>query len=232
VRKHQLVRTVTVIGVLCGIMSSCSGTPSPHKATGGTASGTSARVFTPGALSQGLLRTADVPAGFRPWTPVGQVEATSTPPECARALNELEVDRPADPGASQTRVAFEESDSGPWIQEILRSYPPGHAKTEFTGAVHVLTSAACRQFTVDAAPTTATELISPLALPTLGSESWATRATYEGQQFTLTENLVLIRQGDLFGVLSFLGPEPPDPSRTTAIARAMLNRLRTLPSLR
>jgi hypothetical protein len=217
-----LAALTLVVGTLFG----CAETPSPPPASGGDVAGQAADVLPLSSLRLGLLRDTDVPTGYLTSEPQDLVDSSSTPPECAETLNELELDRPADVRASQVRASFARSGTGPWIQEILRSYPRGGAESRFDAAVAVLES--CPRFLVDAAPFTFVETVTPLELPPVGSESWAGEIVTESDALSLTEHLVLSRVETFLVVLDVLDADRPDPAETASLARTAADRVAAL----
>ncbi|WP_154675360.1 sensor domain-containing protein [Parafrankia elaeagni] len=214
--------------LVSAVAGACAqGPDGPARATGGDVAGLGAGATPVSVLRSGLLQLADVPAGFRRSEPSDPTDAVSEPPACARTLNELELDRPADPRASQARAFFVQDDiTGPWIQQVLRAYPPGGARQRFHEVVDTLTS--CTRFTITTAQPPAEETVTARTPPGLGSESWAATVTYDDGVLSIHNQFVIVRVDDYLVVLTVAAGQRPSDQAVDALARAAAARLVTM----
>jgi Zn-dependent protease with chaperone function len=176
-----------------------------------------------------LITSAELPAGYQPYRVQNDEPTGSNEPRCLQALNDLELNPLTEPGSTQVEIAYAQSQTGPWLQEILRSYPED--------AVHAMenigaTLAGCRSFSVSwttPPAASATETVRVLGPIGLGDQSWSATITVRGTEVTTGENLDIVRVGTSLIVLSHAGsPSAPPVTETKMIASVATARLQAL----
>lgn len=226
-----------VTGVLaCAALSGCGGTTSAPAASHGKSSagtpattGASANAvpaqspqLTAAELKARLLVAADLPGSYLQYTISTDFPTSSSKPACMTILNDLTNPAPPSPPVTQASMAFAASQTGPWIQEVLRSYPGQGAAQAFTATTAVL--ATCGSFTVSwtAPAETATESVHPLGPVNAGDRSWAASLTVN-TQVPVTETLVLVQAGSSLLILQPTSAAglPTTAQISTIIARAV-----------
>ena len=183
-------------------------------------------------LRAGLLTTAQLPPGYEPYHIQNFEPTGSSKPQCARTLNNLELNPPTAPGVVQAETAFAQSQSGmgqagPWLLEIIRSYP-GSGAVEAMESIRS-TLASCGTFTITwttPPPASATESVRMLGTLGLGDQSWSAEIFIRDTPFPTSENLDLIRVGTRLIVISHVGsPAAPPITETRSIAATATARL-------
>jgi hypothetical protein len=173
------------------------------------------------ALRAALLSAADVPDGFTP-TPAPPVEKHGgDPARCVRVLDDLEVSSASTDDVAEARVVFATPGAFAMIQEVIRRYPAGRAAAVLSATADTL--AGCPEFTVSYAD--GSVLTGTVRVVTSSEDRLAGVVTVRATGFTLSENLMVRRVGDILVVLGHTGPEPSDLARTSALMERALDRL-------
>jgi hypothetical protein len=146
-------------------------------------------------------------------------------PECVNVLNALESYRSTRPGAVETRVTFAQSQSGPFLQQVLRWLPGTGARQDLNQAANVLSG--CAEFTIGWSDgMTGRESVVAHGSAGIGDASWYATVTATTERFTVQETMVLVVVGQTLVVLSEAGsPTAPPRSRTLALARTAAARV-------
>ncbi|MFI8237435.1 hypothetical protein ACIF83_09270 [Streptomyces sp. NPDC085866] len=176
-------------------------------------------------LSAALLTTAQLPAGYVKTVLRDDPPTRSDRPECLTALNSLESARSSHPDAVEARVNFAMSQSGPFLQQVLRRLPGTGARQNLRQAARTLSG--CPSFSIGWSDgSTGTEQAVPRGSAGIGDTSWHATVTATTGTFTVQETLVLVAVGRTLLVLSDAGsPTAPERSRTLALARTAASRL-------
>ncbi|MFB7336861.1 hypothetical protein FNH09_19125 [Streptomyces adustus] len=145
---------------------------------------------------------------------------------CLDTLNALESYRTTRAGAVEARVTFAQSQSGPFLQEVLRRSPGSGAREELAHAANVLSG--CDTFSIGWSDgMKGTEHVSALGSAGIGDVSWHATVTVTSETLTVQENLVLVVVDRTLVILSEAGsPAAPARSRTLSLARTAAARLR------
>ncbi|MFD7873325.1 hypothetical protein ACFV5G_04225 [Streptomyces sp. NPDC059766] len=145
---------------------------------------------------------------------------------CLDTLNALESYRTTRAGIAEARVTFAQSQSGPFLQEVLRRSPGRGARDELEHAANALSG--CATFSIGWSDgMTGTEHVSVLGPAGIGDVSWHATITVTTDTFTVQENLVLVVVGTTLVILSeAASPTAPARSRTLSLARTAAARLR------
>ncbi|MER5597250.1 hypothetical protein [Streptomyces sp. NPDC002265] len=145
---------------------------------------------------------------------------------CLNTLNALESYRTTRAGTAEARVTFAQSQSGPFLQEVLRRSPGRGARDELEHAANALSG--CATFSIGWSDgMTGTEHVSVLGPAGIGDVSWHATITVTTDTFTVQENLVLVVVGTTLVILSeAASPTAPARSRTLSLARTAAARLR------
>ncbi|MFE2583117.1 hypothetical protein [Streptomyces sp. NPDC059378] len=145
---------------------------------------------------------------------------------CLNTLNALESYRTTRAGTVEARVTFAQSQSGPFLQEVLRRSPGRGARDELGHAANALSG--CATFSIGWSDgMTGTEHVSVLGPAGIGDVSWHATITVTTDTFTVQENLVLVVVGTTLVILSeAASPTAPARSRTLSLARTAAARLR------
>ncbi|MEW1545283.1 hypothetical protein [Streptomyces tsukubensis] len=176
-------------------------------------------------LSGSLLPTSRLPAGYIRTTLPSYPPNRSGRPDCVQRLNSLELNRTTYPGAVESRAAWAQSRTGPFLQEVLRWYPKGAARARADNAARAL--AGCGTYTL-AWPDgdTAQQTVTPLGPAGIGEKSWHATVTVKYAAATVEETLVLVVVRNCLIVLSHLGsPAAPARAQTLALAGAAAARV-------
>ncbi|WP_336217010.1 hypothetical protein [Nonomuraea sp. LPB2021202275-12-8] len=182
-------------------------------------------------LSRGLLSVADLPRGYRAWTPAYEAYAASTNPACSKTLDELEFSTPRLRGVEYARAGFARGDFGPWVLENLRRYPSqATADRDLTRVLGVLRGCSSFQHAYSGEkPAVLTLKLTPIALGKIGSRSKAVWITANANgSWAYGEILVLSRVRGTLVVLSQLGFKRPDPKAARTLARRAAAKARTV----
>ena len=173
--------------------TAAAGTP-VAAASGASTTPAQSSQLTAAELKARLLVEAGLPHGYVPYATSTDFPESSDKPACMTTLNDLSSPSPPGTAVTQASTAFAASQSGPWIQEVLRSYPQRGAARAFTATTAIL--AKCRNFTVawTAPAETAAESIQPLGPVHAGDRSWSASLTVK-TNVPLTETLVLVQVG-------------------------------------
>jgi hypothetical protein len=154
-------------------------------------------------LRAALLTAANLP-GYKSYKFSSADEPTgSNKPACLHALNDLGAAPVAPRGVTQAYVGFAQSTAGPWLEEILRSYPGASAVGAFSGIVSVL--GACGTLTLvwgAPAPATGSETVRALGSIALGSQSWSAEIVIGIVPDQTVEFLDLVRVGGVLAVIA------------------------------
>lgn len=156
---------------------------------------------------------------------------SATRPECQAALDQLELDQPSQSGVVQARANFAASDSaasdsGPWLQEVIRSYPGDGAANALSTAQATL--AGCGTFTVGYPDGSQTQLtVQPVAVPHIGDQDWAVQITADTGALRLTDTLVLARVKDVLLIVSHATTSAAPIAEITTIANRAVAKLAT-----
>ncbi|WP_143098828.1 hypothetical protein [Streptomyces sp. yr375] len=141
-------------------------------------------------------------------------------PGCLGTLNALESYGSTRPGAVEGRVTFAQSQSGPFLQEVMRWLPGTGARQDLDQAAAVLSG--CGEFTIGWSDgMTGTERVVAHGSAGVGDASWHATVTTVTGTFTVQETLVLVVVGKTLIVLSEAGsPAAPARSRTVSLAHS------------
>ncbi|WP_329222550.1 hypothetical protein OG352_35485 [Streptomyces sp. NBC_01485] len=174
---------------------------------------------TSSAVPSALLTTRQLPAGYVKTVLQNDPPTRSDHPGCLGTLNALESYRSARPGAVEARVTFAQSQSGPFLQEVMRWLPGTGARQDLEQAAAVLPG--CGEFTIGWNDgMTGTERVVAHGSAGIGDASWHATVTTTNETFTVQETLVLVVVGKTLVVLSEAGsPTAPSRSRTVSLAR-------------
>ncbi|MEV1061870.1 hypothetical protein [Streptomyces sp. NPDC050263] len=210
-----------------------SGGGSGDRATPGTkAPGAPAapRPPTSAALSSALLTTGQLPSGYVKTVLQNDPPTRSDRPDCLDALNSLESYRSTRAGAVEARVTFAQSQSGPFLQEVVRWLPGAGARQDLRQAAAVLSG--CAEFAIGWSDgMTGTERVVAHGSAGIGDASWHATVTATTGTFTVQETLVLAVVGKTLVVLSEAGsPTGPSRSRTVTLARTATARVHRMPA--
>ncbi|MEU9264525.1 hypothetical protein AB0E04_03600 [Streptomyces sp. NPDC048251] len=222
-------------GVSAG--SAGSGGSGGNRSGGGSGSGSGGRstsgVGTPAApglptsaqLSSALLTTGQLPAGYVRTGLRNDPPTRSNRPECLDTLNALESYRSTRPGAVEARATFAQSQSGPFLQEVVRGLPGSGARQDLRQAAAVLSG--CGEFAIGWSDgMTGTERVVAHGSAGIADASWHATVTATSETFTVQETLVLVVVGKTLVVLSEAGsPTAPARSRTLSLARTAATRV-------
>jgi hypothetical protein len=176
-------------------------------------------------LKARLLAAADLPSGYRPYTAPNDFPDSSDKPACMTTLNSLSSPSPPTATVTEATAAFAASQTGPWVQEVLRSYPRQGAAQAFTRTKAIL--AGCRTFSLawSAPAQTATESVTAAPSPGLGSQSWSASIAVNSQ-VPVTERLILVQAGSsLLALQMASGLGLPTVAQVSTIAAAAVARL-------
>ncbi|MGW2046098.1 hypothetical protein ACWCPF_13060 [Streptomyces sp. NPDC001858] len=197
------------------------GTKAPSASGGPAAAGPP----TSAALSSALLTTGQLPSGYRKTVLPTDPPTRSDRPDCLNALNALESYRSTRPGAVEARVTFAQSQSGPFLQEVVRWLPGTGARQDLQQAAAVLSG--CARFSIGWSDgMTGTQRVVAHGSAGIGDASWHATVTATTETFTVQETLVLAVVGKTLVVLSEAGsPTAPSRSRTVALARTAAARV-------
>ncbi|MFF0451452.1 hypothetical protein ACFYT4_34705 [Streptomyces sp. NPDC004609] len=176
-------------------------------------------------LTRALLTTAHLPGGYVKTTLDHYPANRSSRPDCLQRLNALELERSTTPGAVESRVAFAQSQSGPFLQQILRWLPGDGARRELNNAVNTLSG--CGTYTIGwPNGTEARQTVVPLGPAGVGSASWHATVTVDYGPVVVSETLVLVVVGRTLMILSHLaGPESPPRPQTLSLASTGASRI-------
>lgn len=172
-------------------------------------------------LSEALLTLEDMPVG---WTTGPRVDTNG-----AGELSLCGVPAQYSPSA-QVDAAFQQSDIGPFVGQIVQAFAPGEAE----GAVADGRAAAgsCTGWVETNEDGTQTQWrVSLLAFPQVGDETLALRLSAEGSSFgVVTMDLVYVRRGDyLTGVAHSVWGYVVDSDRTATLVSRADEKLAALP---
>jgi hypothetical protein len=176
-------------------------------------------------LQDRLLLVTDLPSGYRPYRASTDFPDRSDKPACITTLDSLTSPSPPAATVTEANVAFAASQTGPWVEEVLRSYPGQGASQAFTSTK--VTLAGCHTFSLawSAPAEAATESVTPAPSPSLGDQSWSASITVHGS-VPVTERLVLVQAGSsllALQVASAIGL--PSDAQINAIAARAMTRL-------
>ncbi|MDR6976156.1 hypothetical protein J2X68_002844 [Streptomyces sp. 3330] len=176
-------------------------------------------------MSSALLTTGRLPGGSVRTALRNDPPIRSDRPECVDTLNALESYRSTRAGAVEARAAFAQSQSGRFLQEVLRALPGSGARTDLRQAAAVLSGRA--EFAIGRSDgTTGTERVVAHGSAGVGDASWHATVTATSETFTVQETLVLVVVGRTLVVLSEAGsPTAPSRSRTLSLARTAASRV-------
>ena len=144
------------------------------------------------AQLKGRLLTQTDLSGYVSFVPQDDFPSYSDKPACVATLNDLSSASAPSAAVTQARAAFTAGLDGPWIEEVVRSYPGQGAAQAFAATVKTL--AGCGTFTLGQTTAAGTESVQPLGSVNLGRQSWsAAIATHTS--IPVTETLILAQQG-------------------------------------
>ncbi|MCX5372156.1 hypothetical protein OG613_36500 [Streptomyces sp. NBC_00015] len=202
-----------------------SGSGSGGRATSGAGAPAVPELPTAARLSSALLTTGQLPAGYVRTDLRNDPPTRSNRPGCVTTLNALESYRSTRPGAVEARATFAQSQSGPFLQEVVRALPGSGARQDLQQAAAVLSG--CGEFAIGWSDgMTGTERVVAHGSAGIGDASWHATVTATSETFTVQETLVLVVVGKTLVVLSEAGsPTAPARSRTLSLARTAASRL-------
>jgi hypothetical protein len=214
---------LSACAVATSAQSAATATPSASRAAA-TAS-PAATQLTSAQLKSRLLMVSDLPSGYGPYPVSDNAPEGSDKPACVATLNGLSNFSSPSAPVTEASAAFAASQTGPWVLEVVRSYPGDGATAAFIAAKTVLSG--CQAFSVawTSPPQTATESVIPTAAPALGDQAWAALVNVTGSTPT-TEDLILARAGSsllALQVSSAVGLPPA--SQVTAMATTAVAKL-------
>jgi len=178
--------------------------------------------LTTAQLKARLLTRADL-SGYVPFVPQDDLPSYSDKPACVATLNDLSSASAPSAAVTQARAAFAASPDGPWIEEVVRSYPGQGAAQAF--AVAVKTLAGCGTFALGQTAAAGTESVEPRGPVNLGSQSWSAAIATQTSA-PVTETLILVQEGSsliALQVASAVGL--PAPGQIRSIAAQAIARL-------
>jgi hypothetical protein len=184
--------------------------------------------LTASQLNSRLLTVRDLPPGYGPYRVVDDAAQSSNKPACLATLNSLsDFPSPVSPSAPVTEAstAFAASQAGPWVLEVVRSYPGNGAAQAFTAARTVLSG--CHTFSMawTSPSMSATETVTSTAVPTLGEAAWAGSFGVSGG-VSVTGDLILAQAGSSLVALQVESPLGlPSAAQVTAMARTAVAKL-------
>jgi hypothetical protein len=108
---------------------------------------------------------------------------------------------------------------GPWIQEVLRSYPPGRSAETLRKTATVLSNCATDTLTYPDG-SHYLETVTPPTTAAVGDQGWSTAITFDTGAFIGHEVLVLSRVGDKLIILSMLEEDQSATATVLALANA------------
>jgi hypothetical protein len=171
-------------------------------------------------LASRLLTQADLPGGFRGYSPDSTDRPTSDRPDCENTLQSLEIDGPP-PGATEARTTFM-ADDGTSIQHVVRQYSDDGANTTLRDASRVLAN--CRKFELRYAD--GTTMTSSVETLTSTDDRWTGNVIVDADALSLHNRLTLLSAGNRLAVLSIVTPDQVDEdlvATLTDVAQAKLN---------
>jgi hypothetical protein len=173
-----------------------------------------------------LLTGADVPAGYQDDTFTDYGPTSSSNSACMSTLNDLELHDDNSATVHQARAFFALSQSGPWLLEVLRSYPANNAAATFNSVTSLLSH--CGTFTIHWPDgTSATETVAPSGSVGVGDQSWSAHTTVQETAFTTAENMVVARVGGTLVIVSEVGsPTSPPFGETSGVVSTAVAKLR------
>lgn len=202
-----------------------SGPGSGGRSTSGAGTPAAPELPTSAQLSSALLTTGQLPAGYVRTGLRNDPPTRSNRPACLDTLNALESYRSTRPGAVEARATFAQSQSGPFLQEVMRGLPGTGARQDLRQAAAVLSG--CGEFAIGWSDgMTGTERVVAHGSAGIGDASWHATVTATSETFTVQETLVLVVVGKTLVVLSEAGsPTAPARSRTLSLARTAATRV-------
>ncbi len=213
---------VLVVAVACaGCTSSSHGAPGivPSASRGQSGQLTAAE------LKDRLLRKSDL-TYYLPYKPQADYPTSTSNPRCLEAADDLDGFFAPAPPATQAWTDFAQSKNGPWLEEVLRSYPAGQAAAVFSRTTGLLGQ--CGRFTVKwtVPPAARTEAISSLPFPALGEQSWAASVKVSGGDTPVTAIIDLVRTGQTIVEVNVASAiAEPTPAQVKAIAAEAVAKL-------
>lgn len=234
-RRRAPYLAIAAAGILpCAALSAC-GNASSHPGGGSATSSRAASVtssapvpaitqLTTAELKSRLLTVSDLPGGYQPYQLTNNDPSSSDKPACLSTLNGLTFPPPSTT-VTEASAAFAASQTGPWVLEVLRSYPGQGAAQAFGTAKTVLSG--CHTFSIawSSPQETATESVTPAAAPALGNQAWAATVDVQGS-LPVAEELILVQAGSsllALQVASAIGLPPA--SQVTGMATAAAAKL-------
>ncbi|OQR62542.1 hypothetical protein B6E66_18065 [Streptomyces maremycinicus] len=208
-----------------GSGSSGSGSGSGGRSSSGGSTQAGPELPTAARLSSALLTTGQLPAGYVRTGLRNDPPTRSDRAECVSTLNALESYRSTRAGAVEARATFAQSQSGPFLQEVVRALPGSGARQDLQQAAAVLSG--CAEFAIGWSDgMTGTERVVAHGAAGIGDASWHATVTATSETFTVQETLVLVVVGKTLVVLSEAGsPTAPSRSRTLSLARTAASRI-------
>ncbi|KQX78558.1 hypothetical protein [Streptomyces sp. Root1310] len=202
-----------------------SGPGSGGGSTSGAGTPAAPELPTSAQLSAALLTTGQLPAGYVRTGLRNDPPTRSNRPECVGTLNALESYRSTRAGAVEARATFAQSQSGPFLQEVMRGLPGSGARQDLRQAAAVLSG--CAEFAIGWSDgMTGTERVVKHGSAGIGDASWHATVTVTSETFTVQETLVLVVVGQTLVVISEAGsPTAPARSRTLSLARTAATRV-------
>jgi hypothetical protein len=151
-------------------------------------------------LSSRLLTEADLPSGFRAFTPASTDRPKSDRPDCEAALHDLEIAK----GDVEARAAFT-TDGGTGVQHIVRAYPGDGARAALRSATATLRT--CDRFTLRYPDgLTATESVVERSA---ADDEWTGDVVVDMGSLVLHDRLTVFVAADRLTVLSVVTPDGP-----------------------
>jgi hypothetical protein len=166
-----------------------------------------------------LLPPDALPNGLTTWKPPNNPPQSASRPECATTLNDLELNPPNTTSVLQAKASYQGGPDGPWIQEVLRSYPTSQATDTLRNTATVLSSCGTDTLTYS----DGSHYQETVATPTpaaVGDQGWSTTITVDTGTFIGHETLVLTKVGDKLIILSLLQEDQPATATVLALAKA------------
>ena len=148
--------------------------------------------LTTAELRDRLLTVADLAHGYQLYDRQILNANSSDRPACLAILDWL--DGPAPPnGVTESQTAFAAGQDGPWILEVLRSYPRQVAAQALSTVTTDLSRCASFTLTWTSPPAeTAAESVQPHGPVNLGDPSWSATLTVASST-PVSETLILVR---------------------------------------
>ncbi|HUQ62264.1 MAG TPA: hypothetical protein VM121_00740 [Acidimicrobiales bacterium] len=211
--KRSAVAALVVLAALAAASSCSMATDTLYTKV----TGSDGQSPTENQLQAALLTVSEMPSGFEPFD-LDDVESDAESDSCGEAGN------PDDP-ATEARTAFARGAVGPFVRIAIGTFPGRGAEVVATARQEFEACTTYSQVENDGSTTTLD--VNPLSLPVLGDDSLGVRAEATGNRIPVAVDLVMIRRGDVIGVILAAGPAAAVNTSevTEAVARKQADKM-------